>query len=100
MFCLEVFLNGEKICTAGVGDFGLVSAKVIWISHEPEKLARWAAEGRPERPPVSLDLTVSGLVHDDEEEPEHLGWADECLSIGDEIRIRAVDLPEPDGPVS
>ena len=46
MKCLETYLNGEKLCVAGVGEYGVLSAHVTWVADSPEKLARWAAEGR------------------------------------------------------
>ena len=92
MVCFEVYRNDEKLSTAGVGEFGILNADVLWLSHEPEKLARWAAEGRPYYEPTSMKLNVGGADWD------NLKWLDVALSVGDEIRIRIVDLANPDPP--
>ena len=99
MLCLEVYRNGEKLCTAGIGEFGLLDARVMWLSHEPEMLARRAADGRSPRQPVTLDLAVGGAVGDGTEF-EHLDWVKEALAVGDEIRILVVDTDAADAPAT
>jgi len=86
-----VYKNGEKVCTAGIGEFGVMATMITWVAHHPDKLARWAAEGAPPTAPLELDLSVSGLVHDRLEPGEHLDWLKSPLVTGDEIRIRIID---------
>lgn len=98
MLCFEVYRNGEKLCTAGVGDYGVLAAIVTWGSHHPEKWARWVADGVPESEREKLSLSVGGLHHDATEHSERLKWLDSPLSEGDEIRIRIIRSLEPDPP--
>jgi hypothetical protein len=98
MLCFEVYRNGQKLCTAGIGDFGVLTALLTWVSHEPEKLARWAAEGIPETEPSTLEFTVGGLGRCVGEAGEHLKWVEENLAAGDEIRIRVVEVASADPP--
>src|SRR5688572_18417273 len=98
MLCFEVYRNGQKLCTAGIGDFGVLTAILAWVSHEPEKLRTWAESGVPEVEATRLDFGVSGLRRCVGEAGEHLRWAETSLAVGDEIRIRVVDLPGADPP--
>src|SRR5262249_50475076 len=100
MLCFEVYRNGKKHCTAGIGEFGVLTAILTWVSHQPEKLARWTAEGIPETEPRSLELTVGGLGRCIGEAGEHLNWVQENVVVGDEIRIRVVDVASADPPAS
>src|SRR5262245_41821304 len=99
MLCFEVYRNGEKLCTAGVGDFGVLTAILTWVSHHPAKLAKWAAEGVPETEPTTLELTVGGLGRDDSDTTEHLKWVESNLEVGDEIRMRVVEVLSSDPPL-
>jgi hypothetical protein len=51
MLCLEVYRNGEEVCTAGVGEYGLAHADVMRLSHRPERQRsrRTHAENRRSR---------------------------------------------------
>lgn len=98
MLCFEVYCNGEKLCTAGIGEFGVLTAILTWVSHDPEKLKKWAESGIPDTEPTSLDFTVGGLGRCVGEAGENLRWVESELAVGDEIRIRVVDVPTPDPP--
>jgi hypothetical protein len=98
MLCFEVYRNGEKLCTAGIGDFGVLSAMLTWVSHEPEKLKEWAESGVPDIEATRLEFTVGGLGRCIGEAGEHLKWVESDLAVGDEIRIRVVDVPSADPP--
>jgi hypothetical protein len=95
---LEVTLNGEPVCLAGIGEYGLVGATIQYLSHHPDKLARWQAEGRPEREPVTIDLNVSGCVGEGDE-LEHWDWGRLPLAPGDEIVIRIQKTVDSDPPL-
>ena len=45
MIGYNVYRNNERLCIAGIGDIGVLTACVTWVGHSPEKLARWTAEG-------------------------------------------------------
>lgn len=98
MLCFEVYCNGEKLCTAGIGEFGVLSAILTWVSHEPAKLKKWAEEGIPETEASRLQFTVGGLGRCVGEAGEQFKWVESGLRIGDDIRIRVVDVPSADPP--
>jgi hypothetical protein len=56
MIGYNVYRNNERLCIAGIGDFGVLTACVTWVGHTPEKLARWTAEGISAEEPVQFDL--------------------------------------------
>jgi hypothetical protein len=73
MRAFEVHLNGKRLCVAGVGDDGVLTAIVDHVR----------GDGRDE-----LQLGVSGL-----ECPsgDHLTWTLRRLRAGDEISVRIVE---------
>ena len=74
----HVYLNGEKVSTAGVGETGVLNTIVSWVRRE----------GRSEE---ELDLRVGGLITPSD---EHVRWLDRELKVGDEVSIRiAEDAP-------
>ena len=83
MICFEVWVNGEKICLAGVGDSGVLDSIVGW-------------GGRQGRQLIKPNLHVGGLVND-----EHVRWTekDHTLEVGDEVTIKIVEADAADEPV-
>jgi hypothetical protein len=98
MLCFEVYCNGKKLCTAGIGDYGVMTAILTWVSHSPEKLKKWAEAGITDAEAIKLDFTVGGLGRCVGEAAEHFKWVESDLVVGDEIRIRIVDAPSADPP--
>ena len=96
MIGYNVYRNNDRLCVAAVGDFGVLTASVTWVSHRPEKLARWAAEGGSEKEPVALTLEVGGLKTDDRTPALHMRWIDTSVRVGDEIKIQVIDAPRAD----
>ena len=77
MIGFEVILNGTRICTAGAGDDGTLSAIVSFVGIRKE-----------------LELEIGGLVDE-----AHLDWAvPKKLAVGDEITVRVVHTDQPDPP--
>ena len=37
MVCFEVHINGVTVCTAGVGDLGVLSAILTWVKRDPAR---------------------------------------------------------------
>jgi hypothetical protein len=73
----EVTLNGHRLCTAGAGDRGVLSAIVSSVAKRKE-----------------LSLEVGGLVDD-----ANLVWSvPETLAVGDVVMIRVVEIDHPDPP--
>jgi hypothetical protein len=99
MFCLEVFRNGERLCRAGIGEFGMLDAMVIWHRQDPERMARLRAQGWTGPDPVPLELSLSGAVNQPEG-LEHLEWLKLALEVGDEVRVLVLEADEADPPVS
>ena len=84
MLSFEVSLNGQPLCTAGVGDAGVLTAIVSAV-------LRGAGSGAGE---TELTLSVGGLAAG-----EHRWWPGaEVLAVGDEVVIRVVESAAPDAP--
>lgn len=77
--------NGKRLCLAGVGSSGVLTAIATWVK-SPRK-------PNSER----TGLTVGGLT----ERHDHIRWAkDVPLAVGDEITIRLVKTAKVDRPSS
>lgn len=87
MFAFEVYINGKRCCISGIRDDGVVSAILSWIGR-----------GESERglPKEDMSLRVSGL---DSIRGEHMDWLQQDLAVGDDVRIRIVDVPKVDRPI-
>jgi hypothetical protein len=80
MFAFEVLANGKKLCLAGIGDDGVLTAIVSLTSKKGSD---------------DLRLNVGGLispVHED------VRWTDEHLTVGDEITVKIVEASATDSP--
>ena len=87
MIAFEVHLNGKKICTAGVGDLGVLTTSLAWRGPQPyQKGGRSVAE--------YLRLDAGGLAHSG----EHLRFLDRKLKRGDVVSIKVVEIASPDKP--
>ena len=72
MRAFDVSLNGEKLCLAGVGERGVLSAIVSWVAGDRGE---------------DLFLHVGGLANE-----EHIDWVRQRhLRVGDEIRVKVVE---------
>jgi hypothetical protein len=79
----DVFVNGARVCKAGIDPDGGLHAIVSW-------------RGRPRRGvSAALELSVSGV---DGRTEEHVRWPVPELSVGDEVTIRVTDAGEADAP--
>jgi hypothetical protein len=79
MRAFKVFLNGKKLCLAGIGERGVLTAIVDWV-----------AQDRGEQ----LSVQVGGLANE-----EHLKWTGpKRLRVGDEIRVKIVEADSVDRP--
>ena len=99
---IEISINGEKKCIAGLGGYGVLNSILTWVKRDPEKVERNNRKGADylQFSEESLDLTVSGLTSDDDKTDAHLHWINEALSEGDEITIRVLAPGQSDEPVS
>jgi hypothetical protein len=79
MIAFEIYLNDQKLCRAGIGDSGVLSAIVAWAA------TTMSTGTRNE----SLSLNISGLINP---EGNHVSWIDQkALAPGDKIQINIVE---------
>jgi hypothetical protein len=76
----EVFINGRRVCLAGVGDDGVLSTIVNWV-------------GDPSGDDYCL--TVTGL---DNRTGQHFKWDIPPVEVGAEVLVRLVEVPAVDSP--
>ena len=90
MTVFDVFINGRKVCRAGVGADGVLSAIVNWV-----RLTGPAARtARRTRQPIEESrIHVGGLRGD-----EHRTWLERDLFPGDRVSIHVVKAPRADSP--
>ena len=94
MIAFEVTLNENRVCTAGVEDFGVLSTIVTWVRRRPEYSRN---DNTIEE---ELTAEVSALDSRDSTAGEHLKWLSETLRVGDSISIRIVDVESGDAATS
>ena len=92
MICFEVWVNGEKICVAGVGEVGVLSAIVTWSQGRPNATFTAESEQKPSKP----YLHVGGLVN-----REHVRWTQQTdqLQVGDEVTFKIIEADTADEPI-
>jgi|SRR5579863_4920951 len=84
MITFEIYLNDQKLCRAGIGDSGVLSAIVTWSA------ATMASGTRNE----SLFLNMGGLVTP---ERKHVSWINQKpLAVGDRIQVSIVEADSVD----
>jgi hypothetical protein len=90
MKVFDVSINGRKICRAGVGADGVLTAIVGW-----SKLTGMAAAEarRLGQPPDETRLHVGGLRND-----THFSWSDRNLQPGDRVTIEVTQARTSDPP--
>ncbi len=93
MICLDVHVNGRKVCRAGVGKYGIVHVNAGWSRSPPA----WRTGGRIRK--ASGTVSVSG-VHYARRPPVHenVSWLSDSFSPGDELLVRCLDAPVADEP--
>jgi hypothetical protein len=80
MYAFEVFVNGKKVCLAGIGSDGVLSTI---IAHHPFRQRR------------ETRLSVGGLISPAN---EHVRWVETMLQMGDEVCVRVVETEVVDEP--
>ena len=84
MVAFKVYLNSKKLCLAGIGDDGVLSAITNWVAGGHYKAA-------------DLFLEVGGLISPTR---EHVNWIKQKpLHVGDEIRVKIVETDSVEGPI-
>src|SRR5262249_14974126 len=87
MIAFEVHLNGKRICTAGVGDIGVLTSSLAWRGSQP------CQKGGPSVAEY-LRLDVGGLA----QSGDRLRWLDRKLKRGDTVSIKVVEADCVDKP--
>lgn len=91
MIAFEVLLNGERLCLAGAGNVGVITAILHWVRRKPLQeglvISDWEEE--------ELKLDVAGI---DSLTNEHLAWLKRRVEIGDEITLRIIEINTVDEP--
>jgi hypothetical protein len=81
----EVFVNGQRLCRAGIGDDGVLSVVLNWVGGKPPR----TADG-------SFDFHILGI---NSATTEHVHWPSPEIAVGDEITIKILEadsvVPEP-----
>ena len=95
MITLEVHLNGKRLCRAGVGAHGVVSAITMWVNRAVRTATGDIVPGKFEE---FSELSVGGLGSTSGGADVLVKWAQPRLKVGDEIRIRVVDGARPTKP--
>jgi hypothetical protein len=85
MICFEVYINGQKVCLAGVGDDGVLSV-----------MASFIASSESQR----TDFRVGGLIKVDAEIQQQVEWIDREVNVGDDITIKIVESENYDTPMN
>ena len=89
MIAFRVSLNGKELCTAGVRNFGVLSAIVTWVRRKPAH----NRNGKTMKEKLTAD--IGGL---DSKTNEHLKWLSRRLRIGDRLAIEVVESEGGDRP--
>jgi hypothetical protein len=92
MTVFDIYVNGRKVCRAGVGEEGVLSAVVTWV-----KLTGAAAQTarRMRKAGLETRLHVGGLAGG-----THRRWPGRMLSVGDRVSIRVATANSFDPPAA
>jgi hypothetical protein len=77
MKAFEVYVNGQHLLTAGIGDDGVLASGITWVGGAAPR----PATGR-------IDFRVGGV---DGPTGEHIDWSVPTLGVGDEVKIRIIE---------
>ncbi len=82
MRAFEVWVNGEKLCLAGIGDDGVLTT-IVHLAARP-------GEG-------GFFLQVGGLTG---QTKEHVNWINQKpLTVGDNVQVKIVETDAADKPI-
>jgi hypothetical protein len=82
MIAFRVRLNGKRLCTAGIGPDGVLTAIVTWVG------------GGSRLPELSnFDFHVGGL---DSRTREHVDYETPQLQVGDKVSVEIIEADQVD----
>lgn len=96
----QILINGEKQCTAGVGDFGVLSTTVTHVKRNSNKIKPNNDSLAEEVFRENIEIEVGGLDSniESEEYDRHFNYLKRKLKAGDEIKIKILGPGEYDEP--
>jgi hypothetical protein len=80
MRAFEVYLNNKKLCVAGIGNDGVLTTNVVYVTGHG---------------PAYCNLRVGGLLSPTS---EHVTWRNQRLTVGDVVRVKIVESASVDRP--
>lgn len=82
MIAFVLSVNGQRICTVGVGDSGVLGAHVSWVGRSGE--------------PGDLTFSVGGL---ETRTDEHIRWPQlPEIKVGDTVTVQVIETDTVDAP--
>jgi hypothetical protein len=81
MVAFEIYLNEQLLCTAGIGEDGVLTSILTWVKRNNGD--------------EQCELEISGLVSVIQ---EHVKWIARLVAIGDHIEIKIVETGKVDSP--
>lgn len=90
----QIIINGEAICTAGVKDYGVLSAITSWVLRDPLKYDSSKHLSLEEFTAEEATFHIGGLLNDG----SHVEWDSREIKSGDEITIKILEQGEYDAP--
>jgi hypothetical protein len=92
MIAFDVYLNGKKLCRAGINETGVLTGHVMWLVQRKKGNRRKSL-------PAYMDVSVTGLeTFEEEDAGMHLRWANRRLKVGDSVRFVVVEAAKVDRP--
>ena len=97
----EVFLNGERLCMAGL-EFGVLSAILTWVRRNPNGFEKQQTrfENLESYCEETCNLGVHGLDLTNPDSDSHADWEHVEIEPGDVIEIRFLEPGPSDEPSS
>ena len=93
MLAFEVFVDGERICVAGMADWAVMSV-ILTAVHEGETAAGRPREGK-------LDVSTGGMSEKDGDGVAyHARWPRIDLAVGSQVTVNVLDTDDPDPPLN
>ena len=75
----EIYVNGQHLITAGIGDDGFLTSSLTWVGSTAPK------------PASHLHLHVGGTDH---RTSEQVNWSVPSVGVGDEITIKIIETDQ------
>jgi hypothetical protein len=94
----EVTLNGKRLCTAGLDDYGMLTVGVAMTAFQTENPS--PAEEDTIAINSSQSLFVGGGEFNDTSTLKHLVWGEQSLEEGDEVLVRVLPEGRHDPPIA